>query len=166
MEAIGELAAEDPKAAGRLELVVAGSFSDEERRMLERDVSPFRITVLGRLPRSEALALQEAGDVGLLFTPPNVRYQIPAKTFEYMGSRAPILALTEPDSAAGELVRESGAGVVAALDDVGEIKRALRSIAEHGPHRPGEDPDRFTNEALMGGVEEAIERAIAHAGRR
>lgn len=164
--AMGELAAEDPKAAGRIELVIAGSFADEEREMLISDVAPAQIELLGRLPRSDVLALQQVADVGLLLTPPNVRYQIPAKTFEYIGAGAPILALTEPYSAAADLVRESGAGVVASLDDVGEIKQALRNIAEQGPPRPSQDPPRYTNEALIEGIEEAVERAIAHAGRR
>ncbi|HEX2359762.1 MAG TPA: glycosyltransferase family 4 protein [Solirubrobacterales bacterium] len=164
--AIAELAAEDPKAAGKIELVIAGSFTDQESEMLKRDVSPARIALLGRLPRSDVLALQQAADVGLLLTPPNVRYQIPAKTFEYIGAGAPILALTEPYSAAADLVRQSGAGMVVPLGDVGGIKEALKAIAEQGPPPPCEDPERYTNEALIGGIEDAVERAIAQAGRR
>jgi hypothetical protein len=101
-----------------------------------------------------------------LLTPPGVRYQIPAKTFEYLGAGVPILAMTEPDGAAAELVRDASAGSVAKLDDVGEIKRALRQLADGGVPAAVPDARRYTNEALMGGVEQAIERAIERAGRR
>jgi glycosyltransferase involved in cell wall biosynthesis len=45
--------------------------------------------------------------------------------FEYIAAGRPILAVVPPDGAAAELIRETGAGVVVAPDDVAGIEAAL-----------------------------------------
>ena len=52
------------------------------------------------------------------------------KVFEYLAAERPILALVPPDGAAAELIRETGAGVVAPPDDVEAIKAALAELHE------------------------------------
>ena len=47
------------------------------------------------------------------------------KVFEYIAAGRPILAVVPPDGAAAQLIRETGAGVVVAPDDVDAIKAAL-----------------------------------------
>ena len=47
------------------------------------------------------------------------------KVYEYIAAGRPILAVVPPDGAAAELVRETGAGVVVAPDDVDGIRAAL-----------------------------------------
>ena len=47
------------------------------------------------------------------------------KVFEYIAAQRPILALVPPDGAAADLIRETGAGVVAPPDDVDAIRDAL-----------------------------------------
>ena len=59
------------------------------------------------------------------------------KVFEYLAAERPILAAVPPDGAAAELIRETGAGVVAAPDDVDALREALVEL-----HR------RFTNGGL------------------
>ena len=59
------------------------------------------------------------------------------KVFEYLAAERPILAAVPPDGAAAELIRETGAGVVAAPDDVDALRDALAEL-----HR------RFTNGGL------------------
>ena len=50
------------------------------------------------------------------------------KVFEYVAVGRPILAVVPPDGAAAELIRETGAGVVAPPDDVGAIRSALEEL--------------------------------------
>ena len=94
---------EDLELGDRLELLPFGS----RRRALayQRD--------------SEALLLllPEAGDRGAPV--------LPGKIFEYLAAERPILAAVPPTGAAANLIRESGAGVVVAPDDVGGIREAL-----------------------------------------
>jgi hypothetical protein len=48
--------------------------------------------------------------------------------FEYLAAERPILALVPPDGAAAELIRETGAGVVVAPEDVDGIGAALADL--------------------------------------
>ena len=47
------------------------------------------------------------------------------KVFEYLAAERPILAVVPPDGAAARLIRETGAGVVVAPEDVAGIRDAL-----------------------------------------
>ena len=49
------------------------------------------------------------------------------KVFEYLAAERPILAAVPPDGAAAELIRETGAGVVAAPDDPGALGKRCSS---------------------------------------
>ena len=50
------------------------------------------------------------------------------KVFEYLAAERPILAAVPPEGAAAELIRETGAGAVAAPDDVPALTRALTDL--------------------------------------
>ena len=50
------------------------------------------------------------------------------KVFEYVAVGRPILAAVPPDGAAAELIRETGAGIVAPPDDVDAIRAALTTL--------------------------------------
>jgi glycosyltransferase involved in cell wall biosynthesis len=56
------------------------------------------------------------------------------KVYEYLAAGRPILAVVPPDGAAAELVRETGAGVVAAPDDVEGIRDALLELHRRHPN--------------------------------
>jgi glycosyltransferase involved in cell wall biosynthesis len=55
--------------------------------------------------------------------------------FEYLAAERPILAAVPPDGAAAELIEETGAGLVAAPDDVAALREALVEL--HGAWRAG-----------------------------
>jgi glycosyltransferase involved in cell wall biosynthesis len=50
------------------------------------------------------------------------------KVFEYLAAERPILAVVPPEGAAAELIRDAGAGVVVAPDDVEGMTAALREL--------------------------------------
>ena len=55
--------------------------------------------------------------------------------FEYLAAERPVLAVVPPDGAAAQLVRDTGAGVVAAPEDVDGIRAALLEL--HAQWRAG-----------------------------
>ena len=55
--------------------------------------------------------------------------------FEYLAAERPILAVVPPDGAAADLIRETGAGVVVAPDDVDGMTAALDDL--HARWREG-----------------------------
>ena len=50
------------------------------------------------------------------------------KVFEYLAAERPILAAVPPDGAAADLIRDTGAGIVAPPDDVEALKEALAEL--------------------------------------
>ena len=90
-----------------------------------------RLELLPHVSRREALALQRDSDALLLLIPDaGGRGQgvLSGKVFEYLAAERPILAAVPPEGAAAELIRETGAGVVAAPDDVPALTRALTDL--------------------------------------
>ena len=72
-------------------------------------------------PRRESLELQRDSEALLLLIPDaggRGKGVLSGKVFEYLAAERPILAVVPPDGAAADLIRETGAGVVAAPDDV------------------------------------------------
>ena len=78
-----------------------------------------------RVPRTKSLrAIQSAS--ALLLLQPGHGVAVPAKLYEYLAARRPILAIAEGETA--DLIRSSGAGVVAAADDEAAIVQALAQV--------------------------------------
>ena len=76
-----------------------------------------RLELLPYAPRAESLALQRDSEALLLLIPEadgRGKGVLSGKVFEYVAVGRPILAAVPPDGAAAELIRETGAGVVAA----------------------------------------------------
>jgi glycosyltransferase involved in cell wall biosynthesis len=169
VEALATLAREHPQVAGRLELVVAGPLTEDERRLLSTDVSPARIVLRGSLDRVQALALQRGADALLLLASPARSQLLNIKLFEYLAAGRPIMALAR-GTEAGRVAAELGAEVVGA-DDVAAIRRALSRLAagELRPPRP-EVVRPYTYPALaermVEAVEAAIERSVEHRPAR
>jgi glycosyltransferase involved in cell wall biosynthesis len=165
VEGFLKLAAEHPDEAGRLELVVAGPLTEDERRLFATDVAPARISVVGSLERDRALALQRAADCLLLVAHP-VRSQLANfKLYEYLGAGPPILALAA-GTEAGAIAREVGAEPVPA-GDAAAIAEALARVARR--ELPSPDPEARAEhsypavaERMAAAVELAIERRGSH----
>jgi glycosyltransferase involved in cell wall biosynthesis len=160
IEALAALAREDPDTAARLELAFAGSFTEDEVRLFERDVAPAKITVLGALPRSTALALQRAADVALIITGPR-RQEVPAKLGEYIGAWVPILVVARPETTSFQIVRDADAGISVDPRNPEDLLAALRRIAAGEiPRISEEERDRWrwshSAELMAATVEDAI----------
>jgi len=117
-----------------LEDVVArfvGDFRSADRDWAARLDLGDRLELHPYVPRRRSLALQRDSDALLLLIPDaggRGRGVLSGKVFEYVAAERPILAAVPPDGAAAELIRETGAGVVAAPDDVPQLTAALRAL--------------------------------------
>ena len=119
-----------------------GDFRSTDREWAEQLGLGDRLELVDYLPRSEALRIQRDSEALLLLIPAaggRGKGVLSGKVFEYIAAERPILALVPPDGAAAQLIRETGAGVVVAPDDVEGIRGAL--VAMH---------ERFTNGGLAG----------------
>jgi glycosyltransferase involved in cell wall biosynthesis len=90
-----------------------------------------RLELVSYAPHSESLRLQRNSEALLLLVPDaggRGRGVLSGKVFEYLAAARPILAVVPPDGAAATLIRETGAGVVVAPDDVAGIRVALESL--------------------------------------
>ncbi len=89
-------------------------------------------------PRAESLRLQRDSEALLLLVPEaggRGRGVLSGKVFEYLAAERPILAAVPPEGAAASLIRETGAGVVVAPDDVAGLRAALEGL--HAQFRDG-----------------------------
>jgi hypothetical protein len=137
LDALALLLGEEPDLASRFELVVAGPVSQSERDVLTRGDLGKVVRVLGQLPRTAALGLQQASD-GLLLIPGGSGATT-AKIFEYLAARKPIFAVTEPDGVAARLLREAGEHTVAEGTDAESLAEAFRTYLSRwagGSYRP------------------------------
>ena len=108
-----------------------GDFRAADREWAESLGLGDRLELHSYVSRREALALQRDSDALLLLIPEaGGRGQgvLSGKVFEYLAAERPILAAVPPSGAAAELIRETGAGVVAAPDDVPALRAALAEL--------------------------------------
>ena len=101
-----------------------------------------RLELIPYAPRRRALELQRDSEALLLIVPEaggRGRGVVSGKLFEYLAAARPILAAVPPDGAAAELIRETGAGVVAAPDDPEALREALAGL--HARFGSGGLPD-------------------------
>ena len=110
-----------------------GDFRPGDREWAERLDLGDRLELLDYVPRRESLRLQRDSDALLLLIPDaggRGRGVLSGKVFEYLAAERPILAAVPPEGAAAELIEETGAGVVAAPDDVAALRVALERLHE------------------------------------
>ncbi|MES2116715.1 MAG: glycosyltransferase [Pseudomonadota bacterium] len=77
------------------------------------------------LPYQAALAEMLAADGLLLLQAANCNHQIPAKLYEYLRARRPILALTDPSGDTAATLRRAGIDTIGMLDSEPDIVSAL-----------------------------------------
>jgi glycosyltransferase involved in cell wall biosynthesis len=105
-----------------------GDFRASDREWAESLGLGDRLELVDYLPRREALRYQRDSEALLLLVPDaggRGKGVLSGKVFEYIAAGRPILAAVPPDGAAARLIRETGAGVVVAPDDVDAIRAAL-----------------------------------------
>ena len=138
----------DPKpflqalASSGLEDVVArfvGDFRSADREFAEGLDLGERLELHPYVPRRRSLELQRDSEALLLLVPDadgRGKGVLSGKVFEYLAAERPILAAVPPEGAAAKLIEETGAGIVAAAEDVDALREAL--VALHAKWRSGD----------------------------
>ncbi len=130
--ALSALKSDGTVTAAELEVIFRASGHDDfitgevERWGLEDIVS-----VLPPVPYRDALLEMLSADALLLLQARNCNNQIPAKAYEYLYCRNPILALTDPNGDTGILLRDFGVRALCALEDGAEVERTLREFLQN-----------------------------------
>jgi glycosyltransferase involved in cell wall biosynthesis len=115
-----------------------GDFRPADREWAQKLGLGGRLDLREYVPRRESLRLQRESDALLLLIPDaggRGRGVLSGKVFEYLAAERPILAAVPPDGAAAELIEQTGAGMVAAPDDVPALRAALGRL--HAAWRAG-----------------------------
>ncbi len=110
-----------------------GDFRERDGAFAARLGLGDRLELIPYLPHGQALALQRDSDALLLLIPEadgRGKGVLSGKVFEYLAAERPILAAVPPDGEAATLLRETGAGLVVAPDDVDAIGGALGELVE------------------------------------
>jgi glycosyltransferase involved in cell wall biosynthesis len=108
-----------------------GDFRSADREWAEEQELGDRLELIPYAPRRRSLELQRDSDALLLLIPEaggRGKGVLSGKVFEYLAAERPILAIVPPDGAAADLIRQTGAGVVVAPDDVDGMAAALRDL--------------------------------------
>jgi len=108
-----------------------GDFRLSDREWAESLGLGDRLELHPYVPRRESLALQRDSDALLLLIPEaggRGKGVLSGKVFEYLAAERPILAAVPPEGDAAELIRDTGAGVVASPDDVPALAAALSEL--------------------------------------
>jgi glycosyltransferase involved in cell wall biosynthesis len=127
MQALARLQRETPDLFDRLSIRFRAPVHDE---LLHECAGRFgvarAIDVQPPVNYRQALAEMHSADGLLILQASNCNQQIPAKFYEYLACRRPLLALTDPAGDTAQAVRASGVDAIAPLDDTPAIAAILR----------------------------------------
>ena len=113
-----------------------------------------QVTVEAQVPYADSLKRMLHADILVLIHSPGFRIGVPAKMYEYLGARKPILALAEEDSDIAAVLKQSGLPHrIAPWADRAKIRQALvelsTQVAAGQWTRPSlEDLQPFTRAAM------------------
>ncbi|MFO0865531.1 MAG: glycosyltransferase [Gemmataceae bacterium] len=139
---------------------------DLDHEIRSRDLAD-RVTNCGVVPYGEALDAMLAADILVLLHTPGYRISVPAKLYEYLGARRPILALAEPDGDIDWVLQTSGVPHRSASpSDAGAIRNALFDLAHQLVRDDFDLPSderlfRFSREGMASAVASGLDWALA-----
>jgi colanic acid biosynthesis glycosyl transferase WcaI len=128
LEHVIDAAALVDQEAASVRIVLMGDGS--QRRFLEARARPYSsVEFKDPVPNSEFSDVLSAADILLLHERPGVEEMcVPSKLTSYFAAGRPVLAATSESSAAAHEVSVSGAGLVVAPGDPGELLSGLRAM--------------------------------------
>ncbi len=129
LHAFKKLALERPDIAANIELHFIGFLRNENRKLIRKlDLQDF-VKEHGYLDHNEALKKTISSDVlwVMVGRGRNSDTVSTGKTFEYLGTRKPIIACV-PDGAVKTAMEEYGASFITPPDDVNTIKNTIKKV--------------------------------------
>ncbi len=127
--ALGLLQRTKPALMQRLRLRFRGAqHEDLLRRLADEHGVADRVETLAPIPYRDALVEMLRADALLILQAANCNEQIPAKLYEYLRCRRPILGLTDPAGDTAAALRAAGLDLIAPLDDAPRIAAAIERL--------------------------------------
>ena len=124
--ALASLQSEGMLSAANFRLVLRATGHDGYLAELIREYGiESLVTLAPHMPYREALAEMLSAGGLLILQASNCNHQIPAKLYEYLRARRPILALTDPIGDTAAALRAAGVDTIAPLDDQAAIAAAI-----------------------------------------
>jgi glycosyltransferase involved in cell wall biosynthesis len=149
----------------RAALKLVGEVREEDRLLaVSLGLEPY-LEIGSPVPYREGLALLRGADVLALVTVGGMALTVPAKLYDYLGARRPILAVTDQPEPA-RLVEEAHAGLAAPPDDPDRIADAIvvlrkRCEAADRGELPAEAVERFGAEEQSRRFSEVLDQVSA-----
>ncbi|MEZ4771544.1 MAG: glycosyltransferase [Bacteroidia bacterium] len=149
-QAFGEICKEVPSVKNDLVLRFIGKTDAITFAQLAQNDLMDNVEKIDYLPHNEVLKYTRNTQLLLLLVNnvPNVMGHIPGKTYEYIGSRRPVLAIGPEDADFARVIRETNSGEVCGFDDLEKMKRVIFQYYRRykkGELRNPEGPvERFT----------------------
>lgn len=130
-------------SATTLQVVLRATGHDEHyRKQLQAHGIEDIVRLEPAVPYAQALGEMLLADGLLVFQAANCNHQIPAKLYEYLRARRPILALTDPAGDTATVLRASGVDTIVQLDQESEIVRTLPAFLRLAADRTAPLPRR------------------------
>lgn len=130
-----------------------------QRMATERGVEAF-VEILPAIPYAEALREMLRADALLVLQAANCNEQIPAKIYEYLRARRPIVCLTDPAGDTAMVLRRAGVTAIGRLDSAEDIAHllsvSLASVRSCNASLP--DLSHVTNASREGRAQSLAER--------
>ena len=118
-------------SAANLRVILRATGHDELHGKTLRELGIEDIVELAaHQPYIETLAEMLSADGLLIFQAALCNEQIPAKLYEYLRARRPILAITDPAGDTAQLLFKLGIDTVATLDSAADITQALKRFLD------------------------------------
>ena len=151
-EALADLKASGIVTAGRLRIVLRATAHDDYLvPLIEKYGIGDMVSLAPHIAYRDALAEMLGADGLLVLQATNCNHQIPAKLYEYLRARRPVLALTDATGDTAAALRHAGIDTIGPLDEKAGIQVALL---------------RFLELAEAGRAPLASEEAVAANSRR
>lgn len=125
-EAISSLLQQGHISPGSFKVILRATGHDDHlRRLIDWHGISVIVSIAPPAPYREALAEMLVADGLLILQASNCNNQIPAKLYEYLRARRPILALTDSTGDTATTLRSAGIDTIAPLDSKDKIKKEL-----------------------------------------
>jgi glycosyltransferase involved in cell wall biosynthesis len=165
LDALHDMLAHRSEARRRIRVQLCGPYDVHyENRAVALGLSGI-VSFTGPLGHGEARRLQRDADLLLLWKPRHGSTMVPGKTYEYLDSGRPVLALLASGDEAAALVRRAG-GTIVEPDDRAAIAAAIaarydawRSGGRAAPARPAW-LDEFSREVLAGRLASELDSLV------
>jgi glycosyltransferase involved in cell wall biosynthesis len=158
--AVASLLADRPEEIANLRVITAGFEPGEAARF---GISPY-VCELGRVPHASAVGLMKGADALFLPCATGLRadFHFPGKTYEYLASKRPILAIAKRTGALAALLGSTGGAVIAEPGDDTELERRLVELCRHGtlavPPLQEAELERYERRSLTGELAAVLDR--------